>query len=406
MKKCIICQNWIPDDAKRCETCGFTARRWFLSKHHYASWMEQTVIPYRKQWETREEEKQRKEEIQPSETENEQTAEKTAEIPAAVSKPKKKLCGLMAAGAAVVILAVGIVIGVGFDGKQDSDVENIEPKQTETTQSTQVENTASSSQTDEEEDTVPDFDLNLFENIPLTTRDEMVSWLDENGYSYEERGEPETDGWRILIRVSKGTVAVKYLKATIGYQDRYQMVYKSTEENIKSYLHQDFAEKYNLDKISNYYYDEKATYFAEDSTDKKTVVAKKTVYLDTDLKEILEQIDEVMPLITGLPDPTSEKKTESWLEENGFSFENEGKYLLENWHTYYYNKEGWCIYYKAGNYLDYYQLLQRQLEQDGYKVKEEADNEYGKEITYTKEEKAEICIEYHAGLHALRIWVG
>lgn len=78
MKKCIICQNWIPDDAKRCETCGFPARRWFLSKHHYASWMEQTVIPYRKQWETREEEKQRKEEIQPAETENEQTAEKTA----------------------------------------------------------------------------------------------------------------------------------------------------------------------------------------------------------------------------------------------------------------------------------------------------------------------------------------
>ena len=124
MKKCIICQNWIPDDAKRCETCGFPARRWFLSKHHYASWMEQTVIPYRKQWETREEEKQRKEEIQPAETENEQTTEKTAEIPAAVSKPKKKLRGLMAAIVAVVIFAAGIGVGVGVaTGMANADAE-------------------------------------------------------------------------------------------------------------------------------------------------------------------------------------------------------------------------------------------------------------------------------------------
>lgn len=155
MKKCIICQNWIPDDAKRCETCGFPARRWFLSKNHYQSWIEKTVIPYRKQWETREEEKQRKEEIQPAETENEQTTEKTAEIPAAVSKPKKKLRGLMAAIVAVVIFAAGIGVGVGVaTGMANADAEK-------------------------------DPMIAVIAGMPdPRNTSETLTWLDENGISY------------------------------------------------------------------------------------------------------------------------------------------------------------------------------------------------------------------------------
>ena len=317
MKKCIICQNWIPDDAKRCETCGFPARRWFLSKHHYASWMEQTVIPYRKQWETREEEKQRKEEIQPAETENEQTTEKTAEIPAAVSKTKKKLRGLMAAGATVVILAVGIVIGVGFGGKQDSDVENIEPEQTETTQSSKVENTASSSQIEKEEDTVPDFDLNLFENIPLTTRNEMVSWLDENGYSYEESGEPETDDWKISINVNTNP-SVVYDKERPGHLEKYRLEYVCGNDETEKWLNEQLKQEYgagNENDIWIEYVDGSTTYSIMDSTAYKETLAS------TSPSETVEQVELAIELLLSAPNPPKKEETLDWLEQSKFSFE-------------------------------------------------------------------------------------
>ena len=51
MRECIICGRQMSDDATTCGTCGFSSRRRFLSRTHYQSWVEQTVIPYREKWE-------------------------------------------------------------------------------------------------------------------------------------------------------------------------------------------------------------------------------------------------------------------------------------------------------------------------------------------------------------------
>lgn len=84
MRECIICGSQMSDDATTCGTCGFSSRRRFLSRTHYQSWMEQTVIPYREKWE-----RQTESSVSPTETSPNSPEEKPVILRSSTNHPKK-----------------------------------------------------------------------------------------------------------------------------------------------------------------------------------------------------------------------------------------------------------------------------------------------------------------------------
>ena len=93
MKQCIICRSRLSDKAEVCEQCGFPVRRHFLSETHYRTWMRESAIPYREQWNERQESKTDQDEI--------------------ASGSKKIPYGLILMGAIAVIIAVRVLVVAG-----------------------------------------------------------------------------------------------------------------------------------------------------------------------------------------------------------------------------------------------------------------------------------------------------
>ena len=113
MRECIICGSQMSDDATTCGTCGFSSRRRFLSRTHYQSWMEQTVIPYRKKWERRTEELFSKAEPALTEKSTEPDSQVKNENQA-VKKPKKMIRGIIAVIVVLAVFALGVIAGARF----------------------------------------------------------------------------------------------------------------------------------------------------------------------------------------------------------------------------------------------------------------------------------------------------
>lgn len=156
MRECIICGSQMSDDAATCGTCGFSSRRWFLSRTHYQAWMEQTVIPYRKKWERRTENFSPSMKSNPINSVEKSVFESSTEHHLNKSKPKKKHYGVIAAGVAAIILVLGILIGVGLGGKTTASNDQI------------------------------DVAMDFITNVPRPTNEsETRKWLKENGFTSE-----------------------------------------------------------------------------------------------------------------------------------------------------------------------------------------------------------------------------
>lgn len=113
MRECIICGRQMSDDATTCGTCGFSSRRRFLSRTHYQSWMEQTVIPYRKKWERRTEEPFSKAEPALTEKSTEPDSQVNIEKQTVKRKPKKVFLGIIAVIVMLAVFALGVAVGSG-----------------------------------------------------------------------------------------------------------------------------------------------------------------------------------------------------------------------------------------------------------------------------------------------------
>lgn len=113
MRECIICGSQMSDDAATCGTCGFSSRRWFLSRTHYQAWVEQTVIPYRKKWERRTEESLSKAEPELTEKNTEPDYQVNTEKQTVKRKPKKMFRGIIAVIVVLAVFALGVAVGSG-----------------------------------------------------------------------------------------------------------------------------------------------------------------------------------------------------------------------------------------------------------------------------------------------------
>ena len=201
MRECIICGRQMSDDATTCGTCGFSSRRRFLSRTHYQSWMEQTVIPYRKKWERQTESSVSSTETSPNSPEEKPVILRSSTSHPKNSNPKRKLYALIAAGVAVIILIIGILIGTGLGGK--------------------------SIVSDNQIDTA----MNFVTNVPRPSNEsETRKWLKENGFASEgdnifigqwDAYYDSTGGWYLSLKTENPMEYYEELQSRLeklGYQ--------------------------------------------------------------------------------------------------------------------------------------------------------------------------------------------
>lgn len=407
MKQCIICQNRLPDKAEVCERCGFPVRRHFLSETHYRTWMRESVIPYREQW-------------------NERQERKTDQTNAVTPKPKKKPYGLIAAGAAVVVLIAGIVIGFSAGGKQSENLSASQPEQTADVGSAPSAQTADAG-SELSEQTEPEFDLDLFCNLPLTSRDEAIEWLYQNGYSYKERIGSTEDYWSMDITVENAPpVWVEYQKEQPGFQGICSLSYQynSEEENdaeLQRWLSEQLSQRYDGGKDVEYYDGSYGTDYFEGVEEYSAISdgAYRKLCMESSVDQIASQVNQLMPLLAAVPDPAEKQETLTLLDENGIEYENDENNgwcnaFYGDWDmTYYYEAPKWndtpCwrFYYCAGNPQDYYNALKSKLEAEGYHAGTERENEsYGYEITYSYEGRQDVNLYLNMIYHIIYIKIG
>lgn len=408
MKQCIICRSRLSDKAEVCEQCGFPVRRHFLSETHYRTWMRESAIPYREQW-------------------NERQEKKTDQTNAVTPKPKKKPYGLIAAGAAVVVLIAGIAIGFSAGGKQSENLSASQPEQTADVGSAPSAQTADAG-SELSEQTEPEFDLDLFCNLPLTSRDEAIEWLYQNGYSYKEGAGSTEDYWSLDITVENAPpVSVFYRGEITGSQGYSQLSYdyNSEAENdaeLQHWLSEQLSQRYDGGRDMEYYGGSYGTDYFEEAEEysANSDAAYRVLNLESSMDQIVSQVNQIMPLLTAVPDPAEKQETLTLLDENGIEYENDEEHgwcsvSYGDWDvTYHYEAPKlwndtpcWRFYYCAGNPQDYYKALKSQMEEAGYQAEAETENEYyGNDITYSYEGRQDVKLRLNMIDHVINIYIG
>lgn len=399
MKQCIICRSRLSDKAEVCERCGFPVRRQFLSETHYRTWMRESVIPYREQWNERQERKTDQDEIS--------------------SGSKKLPYGLILMGAIAVIIAVRVLVVAGTGGNSAA---NGHGSWGSGSAGSAVVGSAMYEQTE------PEFDLDLFCNLPLTSRDEAIEWLYQNGYSYKERIGSTEDYWSMDITVENAPPVTVFSQGeTTGSQGYSELIYNynSEEENdaeLQRWLSEQLSQRYDGGRDMEYYggsygtdYFEEAEEYHADSDS-----AYRELYMESSVDQIASQVNQIMPLLAAVPDPAEKQETLTLLDENGIEYENDEENgwcstSYGDWNvTYYYEAPKlwndtpcWRFYYSAGNPQDYYKALKSEMEEAGYRAEAETENEYyGNDITYSYEGRQDVKLRLIMIDHVINIYIG
>ena len=80
MKRCMVCHGAQTDDAVYCAQCGFSmGYPNFLSAAQAQRWMQQQVLPYRHQWEQKQQEKEQLRQLRQQVAQAEQSAKEMCE---------------------------------------------------------------------------------------------------------------------------------------------------------------------------------------------------------------------------------------------------------------------------------------------------------------------------------------
>ena len=227
MKRCTFCGGMISDAAKFCEHCGApVGERRFLSKEHYLSWREMGDERRTKEQKAEERavEEQPVMEQKPDSEENgaeNRRKSKPAQPKKSRLSGKKKWIALAVCAVLVVVLAVAW---------------RLSP--------------------------MVRFDRNLFENIPLTSAEEITTWLDENGYEYEEFGERGQYGWMVEFRSKKGNNEV----SIADRDDHYTLCYRYGV-GLRTYLESLMRDSHSLvssDEYESKYKDGENVYYIQE----------------------------------------------------------------------------------------------------------------------------------------------
>lgn len=230
MKQCEVCLHPISDTARFCEYCGAPVKkRAFLSEQHYLSWMEREDEP-RTADETAEEQPEENYEVQPeleqnADSEGNESENQRESKPA---QPKKsRLSGKKKRIALTVCAVLVILIAIAW---------RLRPAER--------------------------FDQNLFENIPLTSAEEITTWLDDNGYEYEESGERGEYGWMVKFRSKQGNNEVSISDQV----DHYTLCYRYGA-GLRTYLESLMSDSHSLvssDENESKYKDGENVYYVQE----------------------------------------------------------------------------------------------------------------------------------------------
>lgn len=106
------------------------------------------------------------------------------------------------------------------------------------------------------------FDWNLFENIPLTSAEEITTWLDDNGYEYEEFGERGAYGWIVKFRSKQGNNEV----SIADRDDHYTLCYRYGA-GLRTYIESLMSDSHSLVSSGEYeskYKDGENVYYVQE----------------------------------------------------------------------------------------------------------------------------------------------
>ena len=392
MKQCIICRSRLSDKAEVCEQCGFPVRRHFLSETHYRTWMRESAIPYREQWNERQESKTDQDEI--------------------ASGSKKIPYGLILMGAIAVIIAVRVLVVAGTGGNSAAHGHG---SWGSGSAGSAVVGSAMYEQTE------PEFDLDLFCNLPLTSKEEIMSWLDENGYTYWEKTVAEPSEWVLGVTAKSGqTVRISYEGARTNYQSCYEIRYDYNNEGANDLRLQNWLSERMKQRSDGEYLSENENYYFNGAETYQISKQNAFRWNDTEstLDEISHQANEMMEFAATMPSPSEKQDTLDWLDQKGILYEHENEqdddfYVvsLNEWRTVYFPESTgnphWTFHYYVGNPQEYYRVLKSKLESEGYQAGEETENKYGGyDITYSYDDRQDITMSYEMLPHHIFFYIG
>ena len=231
MKRCTFCGGMISDAAKFCEHCGApVGERRFLSKEHYLSWRE--MGDERRTKEQKAEERAVEEQpVMEQKPDSEENGAENRRKSKPAQPKKSRLSGKKKWIALAVCAVLVVVFAVAW---------RLSP--------------------------MGRFDRNLFENIPLTSAEEITTWLDDNGYEYEELGERGNGGWlvRFESKRDKMPVTILFADRSSSMNKNYRLNYE-IDIGMKSYLSSYLKHSYR-EVTSGYEYceDENLYYLFDD----------------------------------------------------------------------------------------------------------------------------------------------
>lgn len=251
MKRCTFCGGMISDAAKFCEHCGApVGKRKFLSKEHYLSWreMRDELRTKEQKAEERAVEEQRVQmntiPVKDHGSEEQQRGLNEEEerkyirenwvirlfmiillitgvfLVNQTASESDAICGYFLLIITALVTGVARIELDGFKGAQRSKKSKSRKKTTIALITGIVAIVVFYSAW--RLSPIRRFDQNLFENIPLTSAEEITTWLDDNGYEYEEFGERGGYSWIVKFRSKQGnnevSIADRHNHFTLDYR--------------------------------------------------------------------------------------------------------------------------------------------------------------------------------------------
>ena len=397
MKICVVCGNQMPEDAAVCSRCGFSAeQRRFLSERHYRAWIQETVEPARLSWQRQELERQRRElEEQRESAEKNKSPKKTGGF---VKNALIAVVVFVLAGAVGKnLIAPNLASSASSDTGTNTSVSALDTGMASSDPDTSSDSTAEQVELSQEQlnkAAEVGFDLNLFENLPLTSREDILAWLEQNGYEYEEYGEESDWNAHIMVHGEK-LISVSYKADGAGSKESYLLSYDYNSDYSSDYnrqsvvaelmgeLHQKKDDDTYFDGVTHYYISE--------------YCARRRTYMISDQTEIDDQADMLLSVLNEIPDILDEQATLDWIAGYGMTYDPNDEFKwcdmdLGIWRCTYFYSDYWRFETSTGNPKDYYDTTKEKLADAGFEAGEEIEGENG---TYT----------YSTQSGTVRIWM-
>ena len=447
MKTCIVCGNQMPEDEMVCGRCGFlTKRRRFLSERHYRAWIQETVEPARLSWQRQELERQRhdieqqrkqleeqKRQIkeQWKKLKKQQKLQRESECLAQNSRTEwntsdsgwdqtakeqktKKKGGVVknALISFVEFVTAGLISrAVIAPSSSSSSVSSNEIQSHIVASIDEVKEPVELSQEQLYKAAKVGFDLNLFENLPLTSRKDIIAWLEEKHYSYEEFG--GENHWMVKIGTDRGNpVKISYRDQTAGTQSNYTMYYTYHENyrkddtffNMVKQLMQEHHKEGSVKEDHATYYDNAGYYYIVWKTKAIKVVLRKAKQ-----REIDEQVDQLARVLNEMPKIKEKQETLDWIAENSYYYKDKPRHSRCNvdlgiWSATYHYEKFWDFKLYDGNAKKYYETVCKKLKDAGFKRGKETKQDNRRRIDYTLYGKWSIRVMYNLIYHYFELY--